>query len=372
MKTHRIKYYLTIVCLTASMLTSTAQNDNTFSIMSLNVDGLPAKFLFFDVNTDGPLSEGSERISAYLAGKKCDIISLQECFNYRWEIWSRLWADYEHDEWTGGIGTEFKELDWLHLQNERYPCDGLNSVWKSDIRSTAYERVAHRQSFGKLSHEFDEFITKGFRRHEFTLKNGAQIVVYNTHFDASSERDEIAGNDKYDRMARISQWKQLRDHILSQLDHRPVIITGDFNSYYHRDSVKAVFIDPIQESGKAVTGDAWIQLCNNGVFPESEIAESNESVDKILYVNPTGGASVEPLTFTTDSTGYRHEDKLLGDHYPLIATFKFNDSASTDISPKRNNKRQRQIYNLKGIRITEGETNHSKGIYIIDNEKGIR
>lgn len=365
--------YLTIICLLGSLLSSSAQDDNTFSIMSLNVDGLPAKFLFFNVNDDGPLSEGSERISIYLAEKNCDIVSMQECFNYRWEIWSHLLGSYEHDEWTGGVGSEFKELDWLHLYNERFPCDGLNSVWKKDIRSTAYEREAHRQNFGKLSHEFDEFITKGFRRHEFTMNNGAQIVVYNTHFDASSERDEKAGNDKRDRAARISQWKQLRDHILSRMDNRPVIVTGDFNSYYQRDSVKEAFMEPIMKSGKAIASDAWMQLCNKGDFLESGKIDLIESANKIIYINPIDGASVEPLTFTIDSLGYRHEGKPLGDYYPVIATFKMNvnDSGSTGISHKKSNTLQHQKYNLNGIRATDKKTTKTKGVYIINKEKAI-
>ena len=74
-----------------------------FSVLTLNVDGLPGKIFVFDVNADGPKSEGSERISEYLASKNCDILCLQEDFNYRWEIWSRLFAGYEHDEWSGGI-----------------------------------------------------------------------------------------------------------------------------------------------------------------------------------------------------------------------------------------------------------------------------
>lgn len=365
--------YMTIICLLGSLLSSSAQDDNTFSIMSLNVDGLPAKFLFFNVNDDGPLSEGSERISIYLAEKNCDIVSMQECFNYRWEIWSHLLGSYEHDEWTGCVGSEFKELDWLHLYNERFPCDGLNSVWKKDIRSTAYEREAHQQNFGKLSHEFDEFITKGFRRHEFTMNDGAQIVVYNTHFDASSKRDEKAGNDKRDRVARISQWKQLRDHILSRMDNRPVIVTGDFNSYYQRDSVKEVFMEPIMKSGKAFVSDAWMQLCNKGDFLESDKVDLIESVNKIIYINPIDGASVEPLTFTIDSVGYRHEGKPLGDHYPVIATFKMNvnESGSTGISHKKGNTLHHQRYNLKGIRATDKETTKTKGVYIINKEKAI-
>ncbi len=37
-----------------------------FSLATLNVDGLPQKILMFNVNTEGPGSAGSVRISKYL------------------------------------------------------------------------------------------------------------------------------------------------------------------------------------------------------------------------------------------------------------------------------------------------------------------
>ena len=65
MKTHHIKFHLIALCLTALALNITAQDNDTFSIMTLNVDGQPAKYFSFHVNQDGPLSEGSERKSGH-------------------------------------------------------------------------------------------------------------------------------------------------------------------------------------------------------------------------------------------------------------------------------------------------------------------
>ena len=300
------------------------QTKTTFSIVSLNVDGLPGKVAFLPVNADGPMSMGSERISAYLAAQNCDILCLQEDFNYRWEIWSRLFANYQHDEWSGGITYEDHEIDFAHLQNLKFKCDGLNMLWRNSIQSDRYERVPWQKSFGKFSHDFDDIITKGFRRHELTLSDGIKIVVYNMHMDASSDRDEQKGNDAKDREARISQWKQLRDHILERLDDRPVIITGDMNSYYHRDDFKTEFIDAITATGRATVSDAWIEKCNKGVYPEmgSEPLEY-ETLDKALYINPTDGNSLELVNLTIDRSNYLHNGQPLGDHYPLIATFRY-------------------------------------------------
>ena len=308
-----------------------AQDDNgSFSIMTLNVDGLPGKFLFFNVNAEGPMSAGSEAISTYMASRDCDIVAMQEDFNYRWEIWSRLFAAYEHDEWSGGvIYEEMQDADFIHPQNIKLSCDGLNMAWKRECQSTAYERVAWNRSFGKFSHDFDDIITKGFRRHEVTLQDGTEVVVYNMHMDASSERDERLGNDAKDREARLSQWEQLRQHIMERLDDRPVIVVGDMNSYYYRDPIKTVFIDAIQATGLATAGDAWVEQQWSGTYPElGSEPQADETLDKVLYINPTEArAVIAPVGVELDKTGYTNADgQPLGDHYPLIARFSVTPS----------------------------------------------
>ena len=80
-----MKQHILSVIAAAAMAVGTpamAQNENgSFSIMTLNVDGLPGKFLFFNVNDEGPKSAGSEAISIYMASKDCDIVAMQEDFN---------------------------------------------------------------------------------------------------------------------------------------------------------------------------------------------------------------------------------------------------------------------------------------------------
>ena len=336
----------------------------TFSVVTLNVDGLPGKLAFIPVNADGPMSAGSERISEYLASRNCDILCLQEDFNYRWEIWSRLFANYQHDEWTGGITYEDRKIDFAHLQNLKFECDGLNMVWRNDIQSDSYERVPWQKSFGKFSHDFDDIITKGFRRHELTLSDGHKLVVYNMHMDASSDRDEQKGNDGKDREARISQWKQLRDHILKHLDDRPIIVVGDMNSFYHRDDVKTEFIDAITATGSATVSDAWIEKYNQGVYPDlgAEPLEG-ETLDKALYINPTDGNSVELVNVTLDRTHYLYEGLPLSDHYPLITTFRYISRDAKDAT---------RISTLAGgTDAPDAETYDLSGRPVDANHKGI-
>ena len=359
---------VTLFTVQCSLFISPAKAQETFSIATLNVDGLPGQIWMFNVNQEGPKSAGSERISKYLAAKNCDILCLQENFNYHWEIWSHLFACYKHDEWTGGIILEDEKPDYAHLQNFKFKCDGLNMVWKKDIKSANYERVAWTQNFGKFSHEFDDMITKGFRRHELTLPDGSEVVVYNMHMDASSDRDETKQNDARDRAARLAQWEQLRESILDKLDTRPVIVAGDMNSYYWRDDFKSKFIDAINATKRATAADAWIEKCNGGVYPKLGSDKiGDETLDKILYINPIDGASITPVSVTLDKAGYTYEGKPMGDHYPLFATFSLAKRSATGISSvHKSNSRTTKIHTLQGQHINTP----CKGVNIIGTADG--
>lgn len=308
-----------------------AQEASTFSLATLNVDGLPGRIAFFNVNSEGPQAVGSLRISNYLAKNNWDILCLQENFNYRWEIWSQLLLNYKKDEWTGDISLFGKNIDFAHLQNMKFGCDGLNTLWRRDLIQHGYERTPWTQSFGKFSHDFDDIITKGFRRLELTLADGHEVVVYNLHMDASSERDEMKQNDGRDREARLSQWQQLAADILAHLDGRPVIVAGDMNSYYRRDDFQTAFMETIEATGLATVGDAWVETCLDGSYPAlGSEPLADETLDKILYINPVGGNSVVPVSLVVDSVGYKYNDKPLGDHFPLVATFQYVGNVGGD------------------------------------------
>lgn len=341
--------------------------NSSFSIMTLNVDGLPGKLLFFTLNADGPKSAGSEAISTYMAAKDCDIIAMQEDFNYRWEIWSRLFASYEHDEWTGGvILEEMQDQDFIHPHNIKLKCDGLNTAWKRECQSTAYERVAWGRSFGKFSHAFDDLITKGFRRHEFTLQNGTEVVVYNMHLDASNRYDVPLGKDMNDRETRLSQLEQLRQHIMENLDNRPVVVVGDLNCLYYRDALKTAFIDAIQTTGLATVGDAWVEKHLDGVYPElGSEPLADETFDKVLYINPTNAnVVITPTSVEVDKTGYTAADgNPLGDHFPLIVRFAITPSTKGGMgisTVATSSSTDDEWYSLQGIR----QEANAKGISI--------
>lgn len=359
--------------------TATAQQQEQFSIVTLNVDGLPQKIWFAKVNADGPGSAGSVRIGQYLQKKDYDLVFVQEDFNYHEELTILLENDYRFDTWSGDVGIDGHSIDVLHLQNHRFECDGLGGFWKNAISVTDTQRTAWEKSFGKFSHAGDEMVIKGFRRYDVTLPSGTQLIVYNMHMDASSYIDELEGKDGPDREARLSEWLQLKDDILSRLDSRPVIVVGDLNSYYSRDQIKAQFIDAIESTGRGTVRDVWVELEKNGEYPAptDEIVCTDdpanildgETLDKIIYINPATGTKIQAVSFSLDQEGYKHDGKMLGDHYPLAATFTVGDSKGTAIEAVQNlTDNAPNYYNLNGQRLGQP----AKGVYIEVNGKDTR
>jgi len=381
-----MKKYRLIQLTMAFMLSSIgvqAQQSNQFSVATVNVDGLPTKILFFNVNADGLGDHGSSRLGKYLMQKNYDIVCMQEDFNYH-GVWAPWVEDtYKIDTWSGAVGLDVpgKKIDFLHAQNEKFECDGLGAIWKNNVMMTSVERVMWTASFGKFSHAADALVTKGFRRYEMTLANGTQLLVYNMHMDAGSLVDEKEGKDSLDLAARQSQWQQLKDDVLARLDNRPVIIMGDMNSYYSRDHIKAKFIDAIAASGKGVASDVWVELDKKGNYPapvdtivycdSPDNILNGEALDKIIYINPTSGTQIKPISFSIDKEGYLYNGKPLGDHYPVTATFEIvSANAAKGVTaieqPTATSTSSATYYNINGQHVDKP----AKGLVIEQNGQG--
>ena len=360
--------------------TVSAQQAEQFKVATLNIDGLPQKILVINVNADGPGAEGTSRIGKYLMKKGYDIVCMQEDFNYHGVLTPWLEDNYLFDEWSGAVGIDLpdKKIDFLHLQNEQFDCDGLGAFWKKGISLSSAERVAWQELFGKFSHCNDELVKKGFRRYEMTLANGISLLVYNMHMDASDDLDELEGKAGPDRAARLSEWEQLKEDVLAHLDTRPIIIMGDMNSYYWRDQVKEKFIDEINATGRGQATDVWVELANGGEYPayigdsaESQgyVAENDEMLDKIIYINPASGKLIKAVSFDVDKEGYTYEGKALGDHYPVAATFEIVDiEKPTGIETVGTTGTNVEYYNLNGQHVGQP----AKGLYIERQEKSSR
>ena len=315
-------------------------NGESFTLATVNVDGMPKQILFIDVNTEGPGEEYSPAIARYLLNKNFDMILTQENFNYNAALTVPFdSAGYCHDIWGGGIDVELA-ITRLVLGEELegiFHIDGLTAFWSPKLQVARQDSVRWTAGYGLAEHGWDTMVRKGFRSYNVTLSGGNKVVVYNMHMDASSEEDEMKGDDGPDRLARMVQWRQLRDHILAHLDNRPIIVTGDLNSYYERDSICSQVFNVIEQTGRATVGDAWITLERGGKFPamvEGPVTNDpgsttwslkGQTLDKIIYINPTGGPQLKPLSFSVDSATYVRADGKtpLGDHAPVSAKFRF-------------------------------------------------
>ena len=326
-----------VICGTC-VITCCTCNDNPVStpdeteaeeitVTTLNVDGLPQEVLSVSVNPYGPGEAYTPAIGQFLTAKGSDFIVVQENFNFNEQLCAVLDANYNHDTWCGGI-------DPSKNDGQRFLIDGLNGFWRKGLTAERADSVAWAQSFGLVDHANDAMATKGFRRYDVRLPSGTELVIYNLHMDASMDDDERTGEDKPDRETRMVQLRQLRTHLLEQLDQRPVIVAGDLNCYYARDSVKQQFIDYINATGRALVDDVWITLERKGHYPELQQGSvmqdegakgwmrQGETLEKILYINPKVGTQLTPVEFSIDSTGYVRSDGIpLGDHFPLSAKF---------------------------------------------------
>jgi len=346
-----------------------------FSVATLNVDGLPNEIMSISINPDGPGVKYTPEIADYLFAKDYDFVGFQENFNYYDMLYPKLDANYEHDESLGKIDLE-------HFVRIPYPNDGINLIWRKGISGSRTDSVCWNQSYGLINHASDELTNKGYRRYELTLRGGSQVVVYNGHWDASNDADEESGEDKPDRLVRMDQWRQIRDNILSYLDTRPVIVLGDVNSYYCRDSVKQQFIDYIEATGKAHVYDAWIEMEKQGKYPEmvegpvthdkggKGWVRQGELLDKILFINPMEGSQLTVKSYSVDSISYiRSDDKtaLLGDHIPVAARFSIAPGDTGIEGVQREAQLSDCYYDLNGRRLNGLPAR--KGIYIYRGKK---
>lgn len=338
-----------------SALTGFAADGDVLTVATVNVDGLPSYIDRIHVNPDGPGTAGTYMVSEFLARKGYDIIGVQEDFNYDEELRFSLERDYAYGYWQGDIDLGFGKIVKV-LFGDRFDTDGLRLFWRRQHRLEHEEAVEWYDSYGRFDHCWDAIVRKGFRCCEMTLAGGQRIVVYDMHMDASTDADEANGNDEGDKDARRSQWQQLRDYVLARLDERPVILLGDMNSLYPRDSIQALFIDPINATGRYLVSDTWVEHEQNGQYPavgsgDRHVAYANgEVLDKIIYINPVSGTRLKLEAYRLE-TDYTYDDGTpMGDHYPVSATFSFTDGASTGICTIVSES-DSQVYTIDGRRL---------------------
>lgn len=300
--------------------------NKTFTACALNVDGLPSTF-----NSDGPGAVGTTQIGNYIAGSNIDIVGISEDFNYHSELSAAVSGTYNMGSWRGGI-----DIGFTTIFNPHFNTDGLMFLMKKSAGSFSNESyVKWNESLGDLTHGANENIEKGFRFYTVNLGDNVKIDVYILHMNTADTDAQIAVQD--------NQLTQLANAILANGDGRPKLIIGDTNCRYTRNKVVDNLIKPLSASYDIK--DCWVEECLGGTAPTYGSANlvisdktdpsqytNNEIVDKIIYLVPKGCTlQLECTGLKFEVDGYMKDDgTLLGDHVPVIATFKISGTPIED------------------------------------------
>lgn len=308
--------------------------EGTFTAVALNVDGLPQSINLgvtsIDLNPDGPGADGTLKISQYLASKGYDFIGCSEDFNYNGSLMESLKDRYD-------CGTIRNTLSVSGVFGGfPFDTDGLNLIWKKTLAAT-------NESWTRWDSTKDtdgnQYVKKGYRHYDMCLGGNATIDVYILHMDAG---------DTNATDSRESQWRQLCDAINNSDHSRAKLIIGDTNSRYTREDVISNFINRL--STDFTMSDVWVEFYRYGVYPTKGMANLTdqtdptdyskyEIVDKIIYINPKAANTVRlvPQAFrieqdyTYDYVDHDGNTNALGDHRPVVVTFKYTTSG--DITP---------------------------------------
>lgn len=348
------KKLLLPILLAAAVLDVQAQSGR-FSCATMNVDGLPPKVdinfgllhYTIEVNPDGREDVGARAIGTKMAAMALDFIGVNEDFNYHKALMEPL-APAGYEAYTHKGGMSVSEAGGLIVAVGNYlgkrplvRADGLNLICHTQTeegfpatRAADEDIVAWTDAYGytEANHDNDALTTKGFRYYRVTTGttgNTCDLDVYILHMDAGSGWKD---GDDGDILAREKQMAQLLGHIRQKVSTRPLIIMGDFNSYYTRDRLKELLIDPIESinDGQLRVCDCWVDAFCGGVYPDYDLAtygyysQRGESIDKILYVNNAqSDVQLVMESFKIADDFVSDDGSPLSDHKPAVARFAY-------------------------------------------------
>ena len=336
----------TISILTLCFTLLAAHAEETFTVCTYNIDGLPTNLnvLGFElpIKPSGTGAGGTVKIGEYLAGKNYDIIGVNEDFQYHSELMQNMAATYEYATWQGPIDVSES------IPNIPLEMDGLNLLWKKGIKVENEKITSFTNAYGILDHENDSLVTKGFRYYKVTLQSGTVIDMYITHMDAS-----VNLNDAEDIRVRRIQLKQIADAINANHNGRPIILMGDTNCHYQYDDVNGLLLDAINSQGEKTITDVRTYMDNAG----------EDIWDKVFFINPKSGKQITPVKYDVDKT------PKLSDHDPVAVTFSvtdkttgINEAASSTVASGETE----AIYSISGQRLQSQES----GVNIVSQRDG--
>ncbi|KAL2179710.1 Endonuclease/exonuclease/phosphatase [Thermothelomyces heterothallicus CBS 202.75] len=300
-----------------------AATSGVFSILSINVAGLPA----FLNNNDVP---GDKATNAATLGSKfaqydLDVIHVQEDFNYHAYIYSTDTHPYRTAT-SGGvpIGSGLNTLS--------------NFPW-ADFRRIKWDKCSDASQFDCLTPKGFTFMrvaisnstTAAGSSSSSSSSNSTAVYVdfYNLHADAGTEEQDL--------VARQDNVNQVAAHIAQWSAGNAVVVYGDTNSRYSRagDTGIRALLAAGGNAGPGMT-DAWVELEHGGVVPAAEGACGNpaesdtcEVVDKVFY-RSSPLVALRPTTFRYDGARFLQPDgeSVLSDHNPVFVEFSWAAGAA--------------------------------------------
>jgi endonuclease/exonuclease/phosphatase family metal-dependent hydrolase len=288
----------------SALKASTPSGTGTFTVLSYNVDGLPAILQGNDGDPETNTPIIGQKVRDY------DIVNVQEDFNYH----ASLYANDNHPYRTatsGGAGIG----------------SGLNTMSNFSF-SDDIDRVTWTSS---SSTDGNNLTPKGFTWLRLRISEGVYIDVYNLHTNAGSVDAAYT--------ARKANITQLVTYILENSDGNAVLIFGDTNCRYTRseDNIRNIL------TGTGAL-DSWVQLIKGGVAPtqgadalvcdDSVILTdfSCEVVDKIFY-RSNNFITLTPLVYTLEDAKFRDSSgNMLSDHRPVYTKFQYTLASKLSFS----------------------------------------
>jgi endonuclease/exonuclease/phosphatase family metal-dependent hydrolase len=179
-------------------------------VLSLNVCGLPHQSSSFP-----RLAVRAARIGRYLESSDVDVVNLQELFTrHHLALVRPLLPSFRHVVWRFGLAGR--------------PAGGLATFSRHPLRRLEYQ--AYRgiaPSAGSLRFRGRNAVASAMAGVLVTELTDHGIVVANTHLTANKDGDWSATNRYHDFQRR--QLQRLHAVLRRLPDHRPAVLTGDFN-----------------------------------------------------------------------------------------------------------------------------------------------
>jgi endonuclease/exonuclease/phosphatase family metal-dependent hydrolase len=249
--------------------------ETELSVVSYNVHGLPGWITFDDTE------DRLERIGRLLA--VYDVALVQEDWWYPERLRHAARARLDLRAARAGLSL-LTSLPREHLVEEA---------------ARAFGRCA-----GWLLGANDCFADKGAHRARLRLETGAEVDLWNTHFDAG------AGDD--DQATRLAQLDALAGRVERESAGRAVVLAGDLNLDFDRPDHRAA-VDAFRTR---------LGLADSGARPVSATPGAGHGgrIDWLLH---RGGAGVALAPIDAgEAREFTHEGRALSDHPALYAKFR--------------------------------------------------